>query len=145
MSYDLAVFDPKAAPTNVSEFLSWYGKQTQWSEPHGYDDPSVSSNNLRMWFFEMIETFPAMNGKYAASEEAFNDPEIESCISDYSVGKEIIYVAFAWSKAESAYEQCFRLANKHKVGFFDVSDDRSSVFFPDESGELKCLFQANEA
>ncbi len=68
MSYDLMVFDPTAVPLERAEFLNWYDEQTQWSEPHGYDDPAVSTPRLRAWFLEMIKQFPPMNGPYATDD-----------------------------------------------------------------------------
>ena len=41
MSYDLAVFDADVAPPSRVEFRKWFDEQTEWSEPHGYNDPEV--------------------------------------------------------------------------------------------------------
>jgi len=46
----------------------------------------------------------------------WGDPKV----SDYSIGKSAICVAFAWSQAEAACQAMFSLAKKHKVGYFDV-------------------------
>jgi hypothetical protein len=131
VSYDLAVFDPSAAPGNAPKFADWYTAQTEWNEPHDYDDPAVSMPALRAWFMDMIQQFPAMNGPYALPDRQ-DDPRI----TDYSVGRSIIYAGFAWSKAGEAYEACFRLAEKHGVGFIDASGDEGEVWFPDrEDGQ----------
>lgn len=124
MSYDLMVFEPTVAPRNRNEFMAWYDRQTEWSEDHSYDNPSVSSPKLRAWFLDMLETFPAMNGPYASGN--FDDPKV----TDYSVGRDVIYAAFAWSQAELAFKAMVTLASKHGVGFFDVSADDGAVIFP---------------
>jgi hypothetical protein len=124
------VFEATAAPRDREEFLAWYDQQTEWSEDHGYDDPVVSSPALRAWFMEMIESFPAMNGPYAG------DHEDDSKVTDYSVGKDVIYAAFAWSQAQNAFPTVVRLAEKHEVGFFDVSGEDGAVVFPGEYGAL---------
>ncbi len=129
MSYDLMVFEKDKAPRKRKDFMDWYSRQTEWSENHSYDDPKVSSQNLRDWFTEMIKTFPAMNGPFA-SDDYDNDN-----VSDYSIGKDLIYVAFAWSVAEQAYKSMIELAEKFEVGFFDVSSDNGSIYFPD-NGKL---------
>jgi len=137
MSYDLLVFAPEKAPKDREAFLTWWGETAEWSEGHSYNDPKVSSPELRAWFLEMIKSYPAMNGPFSSEEF----PEDDSTVTDYSVGKEAIYAAFAWSKAEAAYEQVFSLAAKHRLGFFDASSETSAVWLPDGNGELKLVHQ----
>jgi AcrR family transcriptional regulator len=133
MSYDLMVFAVEAAPRERESFLEWYDQQSEWEEDHGYDDPSVSTAALRAWFMEMIKQFPAMNGPYASREV----PEEEAAaLTDYSVGRQVIYAAFAWSMAEQAYETVFSLAGKHNVGFFNASGPTGAVWLPDGKGGL---------
>ena len=81
---------------------------------------------------EMIQSFPSMNGPHA-SEDFSGD---EATLTDYSVGQSVIYAAFAWSKAELAYEAMFRLAAKHEVGFFNASSDHAEIWLPDGKGGL---------
>jgi hypothetical protein len=126
MSYDLGVFDPSVAPKSGPEFTNWYVVQTEWEEPHNYDDPAVSAPSLRAWFIDMIKEFPAMNGPFAQPDRGDDDR-----VSDYSVGRSLIYVGFRWSEAQEAYEACYRLAAKHGVGFIDASGDEGDVWFPD--------------
>jgi len=133
MSYDLAVFEPEAAPKNRAEFLAWFERQTKWDEPHGYDDPAVSTSTLRSWFMDIIKEFPPMNGPYAGNDLVDID---DSHLTDYSVGTSLIYAAFAWSLAELAYTTMFRLAEKHRIGFFNVSSDTGEVCLPDAAGKL---------
>jgi hypothetical protein len=125
MSYDLMVFRKEAAPKTRTDFMKWYEDQTEWTEEHSYDDPANTSPELRNWFMEMIQTFPAMNGPFASED----DDNLN--VSDYSIGKDVIYVAFAWSLAEQAYNKMVELAEKHGVGFFDVSSDNGDILFPD--------------
>lgn len=132
MSYDLMVFRKEAAPKTRTDFMKWYENQTEWAEEHGYDDPANTSPELRNWFMEIIQTFPAMNGPYAS------DDDDNKYVSDYSIGKDVIYVAFAWSLAEQAYKTMLELAEKHGVGFFDVSSDNGDILFPD-NGKLKSI------
>jgi hypothetical protein len=133
LSYDLAVFDPAVAPRNPDDFLLWFEQQTEWSEPHSYDNPKVSSAPLRAFFLDIINEFPAMNGPY--SPYAKEDPEDESLPADYSVGTSLIYATFAWSKDESAYECMFRLAEKHGLGFFPCSNG-NAIWLPGLDGKL---------
>jgi hypothetical protein len=131
MSYDLMVFDAAAAPLDHKAFLEWYATQTQWTEPHGYNDPSVPSPPLRAWFMEMITTFPPMNGPFA------RDDEDHTRTTDYALGRSCIYAAFAWSKADEAYKRVVELAAKHAVGFFDASANTPTMWVPDGIGGLK--------
>ena len=116
------VFDPHAAPRNQEEFLRWYDEQTEWSEGHSYDDPAVTTPALASWFAEMSQTFPPMNGPLASDDLA--NPKV----SDYSIGRSVIYAAFASSQGQLAYDTVRRLAAKHSVGFFDASGDGEIAF-----------------
>lgn len=129
MSYDAMVFDPEAAPRKEGEFLNWYGRQTEWSEDHSYDDPAVSVPALRNWFLDMIKTFPAMNGPHAVDDD--DNPKV----TDYSIGTSVIYAGFAWSEADDAYKSMFEMAKRHGVGFFNASGSDDEIYFP-MAGEL---------
>lgn len=132
MSYDLMVFEKTKAPKAKKEFMEWYEKQTEWTEDHDYQTIGVSSPALQNWFMEMKETFPPMNGDYAPDEELFEkDENLEERLTDYCIGQEVIYTAFAWSVAEEAYELVRKLAQKHDVGFFDVSEEDGDIILPD--------------
>ena len=132
MSYDLMVFEKAKAPAAKKEFMAWYEKQTEWSENHDYQTMGVSSPALQNWFMEMKEKFPPMNGEYAPNDDALDDDEnLELHMVDYSIGYNVIYAAFSWSVADEAYELMRSLAQKHKVGFFDVSGDDGDIILPD--------------
>ena len=118
------VFDAEAAPEDRAEFMVWYREQTQWKETHEYNDPEVTAPKLRAWFAEMIKTFPPMNGPFRSEDDD------SSKITDYSVGRSVIYAAFAWSEAEAALPAMRRLAQKHGVGFFDVSAEEGEIVRP---------------
>ena len=83
------VFRPDIAPQTRPEFIKWYQDQTQWSEEHSYDDPSVTTDNLKNWFIEIIATYPAMNGPYAKEEDEDND-----FVTDYSIGHNVIFLCY---------------------------------------------------
>jgi len=120
------VFESDAAPNGHAQFMNWYAQQTLWAEGHSYDDPAVSTEKLRAWFMEIIQSFPPLNGTLSKHDL----PEDEASATDYSVGKRAIYCAFAWSKAESAHNLVFELARKHGVGLFDVSSGNEEVWLP---------------
>jgi hypothetical protein len=133
MSYDLMVFETRSAPKDKRSFMEWYELQTEWPEEHNYDDPSVSSEALRNWFFDMIVLFPQMNGPYALSDDAFDAlGEEENRVSDYTIGRDVIYVGFAWICVDDAYKAVRLLSQKHGVGFFNVSGNRD-IYLQDGS------------
>lgn len=136
MSYDLMVFEKTKAPATKKEFMEWYEKQTEWGEDHDYQTISVSSPALQNWFMEMKEKFPPMNGEYAPNLDPLDEDEaeeLEQHMVDYSIGHDVIYAAFSWSVADEAYELMRSLAQKHQVGFFDVSADDGDIILPDGS------------
>ena len=126
MSYDLMVFEPEAVPAEHEEFLEWYSRQTKWTEDHGYDDPANTSVHLRAWFQDMVQMFPSMNKPLSLDEPR---PD-ESSSTDYAIGKDFIYASFAWSKSEAAYMTVARLAEKHRLGLFNVSSTGEEVWVP---------------
>jgi hypothetical protein len=123
VSYDLMVFEPTAAPIGREPFMAWYKEQTRWAEGHSYDDPAVASSSLQKWFHDMRQYFPAMNGPYGSD---LDDPHV----TDFCIGRSVIYVTFAWSLAEEAHDLMRRLAVEHDVGFFDVSADNGEIVNP---------------
>lgn len=124
------VFEAEAVPAEHDEFLEWYSRQTKWSEDHGYDDPANTSEHLRGWFHDMVQMFPPMN-----KPKSLDDPPIdEDSSTDYAIGRDFIYASFAWSKSEAAYMTVARLAEKHRLGLFNVSSTGEEVWLPGESG-----------
>jgi hypothetical protein len=112
--------------------MSWYDKETEWSENHDYANPEVTTPLLRSWYLDMIVEFPSIDDPAHMEED---NPRL----SEYNFGSSIIYIAFAWSQATNAREAVFRLAKKHKVGFFDVSAEDGGVWLPDANGEYRCI------
>lgn len=124
MSYDLMVFASDKAPAKKrGPFLDWYDQQSEWEEPHDYDDAAVCTPALRAFYEELAHTFPPL--------EADEGPG-----TDYTIGTALIYMSFEWDKIDEAHETVFRLAGKHAVGFFDVSSDLAETWLPDGKGGL---------
>ncbi len=131
MSYDLMVFEKTKAPGTKKEFMAWFEKQTEWNEEHDYQSINVSSPALQNWFMEMKDTFPPMNGDFAPDVDLLDEDEnLERHVTDYSIGREVIYAAFAWSVADEAYDLMRKLAQKYEVGFFDVSGNNGDIILP---------------
>jgi hypothetical protein len=127
MSYDLMVFEPIDPPRERNAFLDWYRLQTQWPEDHSYDDPAATTAGLSAWFTEIRRDFPNMNGPGA--HDIAND-EHNPRVTDYAIGRSVIYAAFSWMEAENAYSLVRVLAVKHRVGFFNVSAENGEIWFP---------------
>lgn len=134
MSYDLMVFDPASVPRSRAGFFNWYeDQQGADKDLPPSDDPKALTAPLQSWFAEMIQTFPPLNGPLATDN--VDDPKA----TDYGLGRKYIYACFGWSHAEAAYQHMKQLAEKHHVGFFNVSSDESDVWFPDVHGKLEKL------
>ena len=119
------VFDPQAAPKDREGFLAWFREQTQWKESHDYNEPDALSPKLRSYFDELISDFPPMNGSYKSDD--VDDPKV----TDYSIGRSLIYGAFAWSVSEEARRHLRNLAVKHGVGFYVASDENGEIWIPE--------------
>lgn len=143
MSYDIMVFDPEAAPKTKQAFDQWYQQQTQWAEDHNYDDPVVCPNqNLIDFFLELIKFYPAMNGPLSDDElmEQLDEQGLDAYMTDYSIGKHLIYGGFAWSLAQKAHELVTELAAKYNLGFYDPSNAPDDIYLPSH-GKLVLLSQ----
>lgn len=128
MSYDLMAFEVTSAPNDPQSFMVWFQEQTEWKEDHAYDDPLQTSENLRTFYYEIIKIFPNMNDNSTLNMDVLaKDERSEDYFSDYSIGHNIIYVAFAWSQCELAYETMKNLCKTCGVGFFDVSGDGAII------------------
>ena len=137
MSYDLMVFDAESAPGDLETFSDWYDDQAEWEEDHDYDDPSVTTEKLRLFFMDLIDDFPPMNGPFAKEIE-------DDTLTDISVGKVVIYSCFSWSQSEHAFEKMFSLAKKYSLGFLNASSERGEVWFPNENGVLEKRFELSD-
>lgn len=126
MSYDILAFDPSAVTD--ADFPAWWEAQSEWTEDHSYDDPSITTANLQGFYRDLAQTFPPMNGPGAPTDDEIRQaPELESRMTDYSIGASLIYAAFAWSQADTARVAFGTLAEKHRVAVAWVSDDGSIV------------------
>lgn len=72
------------------------------------------------------------NDEYAPDLELLaGNEDLDNHVTDYSIGKEVIYAAFSWPAAEEACHLPRKLAKKHEVGFFDVSENDGDIILPD--------------
>ena len=138
MSYDLMVFRADAAPREIEQFSEWFSAQTEWDEDIDYNDHLHTAPPLKEWFLEMQQTFPSLNGPLA-NDDAIDDPKT----TDYSIGADIIYASFTWGVAKSAFKQAFKLAAKHKTGFYDPQSNE--LFFPDNNGGFERIAKYKRA
>jgi hypothetical protein len=144
MSYDLAVFEPRQELRTREAFERWYDQTEEYGDDGSYNDPTQATPALQAWFHEIRELFVPLNGPYQLQD--LSDPRNDRA-ADYNFGPDLIYVAFGWSLAEEAYAACFRLAEKHGVGFLDASGEQGAVWFPNPEGggmETVHVHQAGE-
>ncbi|MEP4197049.1 MAG: hypothetical protein ABJL99_15595 [Aliishimia sp.] len=144
MSYDLMVFDPQIAPRERDAFMVWYKDTVTWSHEKDYSSPEGMSGNLQMFYDSLRQQFPAMNGPDRIDLDAPRPPKTllqkvfgggapppadidEATLTDYTCAPHAIYLCFAWSLAEKAYNQTFNTALSCGVGFFNVSAKNGEV------------------
>lgn len=137
MSYELVVFEPAAVPRERAQFLLWYEKQSEFSEPRDYNNPTGLSAMVKPWFMEIITQFPPLNGPYSPKEW----PADDSYVTDYGLGGRFIIAGFGWAKAERAFQMAFRLAAKHGLGFFEAGAASGGVWLPGEDGQLALVHE----
>lgn len=158
MSYDLLVFDPAVAPRERTEFMIWYEQLVKWEEDRDYNSPVGVTGNLKNFYENMREEFPPMNGPDAydfdqpsppipepkpkgiplGSNTMSSSPPVafnEALISDYCIAGNAIYIAFAWSVSDLAYNRVFNTALTTGVGFFNVSANNGEILH--DPGQFK--------
>ena len=62
-------------------------------------------------------------------------------VIDYAFAEDMIYVAIASAKGAAAYQLISRLAAKHGIGVYDLSDN-GDVWFPTADGRLEVVILA---
>lgn len=126
MSYDIVVFEPSAVADE--HFARWWAEQSEWGEAHDYDDVAVTTPALRRFYDQLRVAWPPMNGPDAPSDDAIDsDAEVEGRLTDYAIGTQLIYLAFAWSLAPEARADVLRAAASADVAVALVSDDGTIV------------------
>jgi hypothetical protein len=135
VSYDLLVCDPNNAPRERAAFNNWWDQTSEWGEGHSYDDPANTTPELRAWYENIRKMFVNMNGPGSPSDDDLMISGVEDRMTDYSIGRHAIYACFPWSEAEVAYTLVRELAVKHRVGFYDASDDEGNgeIYFPGDA------------
>ena len=134
MSMDLAVYVKEKAPEDPVDFLEWFWKKTEWNGERDYYDILGTDERLAAFFLEMIKTFPAMNGKYAPTEEELQaNPELEDSpmVTEYNIDEDLIYMGFAYSVSDQADELIRKLAVQNGLGYFDMVN-----MYPDENSRI---------
>ncbi len=123
MSFDLIVFEKGKIPVNHSEFINWY---EQKMEEGNVQDISCVSEKLQYFFHSVRHIFPPMNGSFAPDDKELSEnPSMGKYLCDYGIAEDMIYLSFAYSVSEFAYDTVKRAAYFAGVGFFYPSDDSS--------------------
>jgi len=82
-----------------------------------------------------------MNGPFALPDDEFDklDRKQEAYITDYSIGKAVIYMGFAWSLVDEAETTVRELIRRHKTGFYNPGS--GEVLFPDDLKKIRMRTQ----
>ena len=136
MGFYLMVFDVDVVPKTKTKFLQWFEEVTDWKEEDMYNDITISTPPIQQWFYEMIKTYPPMNGKFSPTDEELVEIEgLEERTTDYSIGESFIYMGFAWSVADKAYDAVVETAFKLGLGVFylGTSEEDLMIMLPDDT------------
>lgn len=128
MSYYIMIIDHQPQFKDGKEFYTWYNNVTQWNDTIDYNDYHHTTNSLQQWFLEMKDVVRPLNGEFAPSDDELETGEYLE--ADYSIGKDFIYVALAWTDCEKTSKKAFELARNYKLSYYDVSGD-DELHFPD--------------
>ncbi len=129
------VFDPTSAPgTSRAAVIAWLEDEAEWGDGP-YDDPARGTPAVQAWLEELLREFPAVDGPRA---HAGHHPRL----TDYTIGRAVVYACFPWTAVEAAYEAVVSAAATHGLGVYDVSSDDLALWLPDGKGELALLEKA---
>lgn len=137
MGFDMLAFEPAAATDE--DFPAWWDRQSEWSEPIDYDDPSHATPAIRMFMADLAETFPPMNGPLRPSEERLEaDPQLDDRLSDYSIGRQFVFADFGFSVDQEendalAERRFMQLAYRHGLAIVLTTGD-GTILRPDRDG-----------
>ena len=129
MSYDLFAFDPSAAPRDRKGLLQWLGALQEDNGEPPSDDLESLTPPLRAWFREVMEVFPSLNGPH--STENYDDPKA----TDYELNRDYVVACLAYSQANVAFSHMKELAEKHHLGFFNISSPTGELWLPSPDGK----------
>ena len=134
MSYDLLVFDPKAAPRDEDGFFEWLEEEDVDVPSDGEDgeSPKGQPENLNAFYNLLRKTFPPMNGPHAN-----HDDENSPMITDYYLGKYTIDMGFSWEVAALARRAVIEAAIEAGVGFYSSSDDDGVAFDRNDLNKMR--------
>ena len=104
---------------NSKEFLEWYDGVTQWNDDLDYNDYEHATPHLKDWFLKMKDIVPPLNGKYAPSDDDLGNGRYQE--ADYTIARDGIYMALAYSDADEVKAIAFDLAEKNNLSYFDIS------------------------
>ena len=77
-----------------------------------------------------------MNGKFSPTDEELDEIEgLEERMTDYSIGDSFIYMEFAWSVADKAYDAAVKTAFNSGLGVFylGTSEEDMMIILPDNT------------
>jgi len=69
-------------------------------------------------------------------------PEDKSLLADYSIGRNIVFVAVQPAQAGAALEAARELAARHCVGLYEASASPAAVRLPDGNNGLQAAFDS---
>ena len=137
MSYDLFVFDPKAAPKDHEAFIDWATAEMEREDGVTAGDPARTSSGLRAWFLGMIPHFPAMNGPFSPEQL----PHDQDTLTDYIITAGSIYVGFRLSNTQSARKKAFELVERYDLGLYDLNSTKEEVYLLNDRGRFTVAHQ----
>lgn len=121
--FRLMIFDTGAAPKTLDDFFKWFGT-LNWKEKDAID-LEIRTPALNSWYGEIIKIFPPATGK-----ALLETPQL--CQAHYTACGEALQLFCAEPFAEKAWRVARKLAEKHGLGFFDISY-QEDVILPDLS------------
>ncbi len=142
MSFNLFVFERRENLKTSVEICSYMEEFTEYKEDKDYNSLEDSSEIIVNWSKKMFEKFPPLNGEYAPSEEQFHLKEIETHLTDYSIGKNAVFCAFGWDVAEEALEDIIAMADEYKAGVYDLQSNEA--IYGKGIENLKCRTENGE-
>lgn len=116
MDFELCIIRPrKSLPRDVSQYEGWVRHEIESSDPADQDNRDVLCRPLRNCYRQLLEKYPAMNGR-----DRTEDDELIDMAVDYLLTKNAIVLSCAWSQVEGVYSTAQVLARKYGLIVYSI-------------------------
>lgn len=104
-----------ALPKDISMYYDWIKKEIDSTDPSLYDDCNVLCNPLRKCYLNMLNEFPAMNGRDRTEEDELIDSSVDYCLT-----RNVIEISCGWFQFENVYPKALEYSRNNDLTVYNI-------------------------